>query len=93
MKPPFRFLHDVVATPRIAKICLPSYAQPPGLRWPQLIVSGPQAGAPFHEHQHALNGLLFGAKEVRQTHVVDLSFVYCLLLFLLFRACMFALHL
>ena len=62
-----RFLHDVVATPRIAKICLPSYAQPPGLRWPQLIVSGPHAGAPFHEHQHALNGLLFGAKEVRQT--------------------------
>ena len=49
--------------PKVAKMCLASYSRPAGLRWPQIIASGAQGGAPFHEHQHALNGLLFGSKE------------------------------
>ena len=54
---------EAITLPKVAKMCLSAYSRPAGLRWPQLVVSGPQAGAPFHEHQHALNGLLFGSKE------------------------------
>ena len=57
-----RFL-EAIALPKMAKMCLSAYSRPAGLRWPQLVMSGSQAGAPFHEHQHALNGLLFGSKE------------------------------
>lgn len=54
---------QTIKLPKLARMCLSAYSRPAGLRWPQLIVSGPQSGAPFHEHQHAINGLIFGSKE------------------------------
>ncbi len=49
--------------PPQARACLGTYPRPSSLHWPQIIMSGATGGAPFHDHQHALNGLVYGAKE------------------------------
>ena len=49
--------------PRLASICSTSYPKPSSVRKPQLIISTTKGGAPFHDHQHALNALFYGSKE------------------------------
>ena len=49
--------------PKLATLCMKSYPRPASVRRPQIIVSPPFTGAPFHDHQHAINALFYGAKE------------------------------
>merc|ERR1712166_1007915 len=56
-------LQSTNGIPRLASICSTSYPKPSSVRKPQLIISTTKGGAPFHDHQHALNALFYGSKE------------------------------